>query len=143
MRLTSESPFIWVIIKPYLPNLTCPRTEWLFLMCKCLFLTSECLFLTSECLFLTSECFFLMSECLFLTSGSLFLTSECLFLMSESPFIWVYNENYLPNLTCPRAYSQRPSAYSQPEGKGLLRGPLMSIFFKVTTNFEHLYKWSV
>ena len=26
---------------------------------------------------------------------------------------------YLPNLTCPRAYYQRPSAYSQPEGKGI------------------------
>ena len=28
---------------------------------------------------------------------------------------------YLPNLTCPRAYSQRPSDYSQPEGKGPLQ----------------------
>ena len=125
MRLTSESLFIWVYNQtlPTKPNLS----EWLFL-------TSECLFVTSECLFQTSECLFLPSECLF-------LTSECLFLTSESPFIWVYNQTLpsKPDLSsCPRAYSQRPSAYSQPEGKGPLRGPLMLIFFKVTTNFECL-----
>ena len=50
--------------------------------------------------------------------------------MSGSSFIWVYNQTLpaKPNLS--RAYSQRPSAYSQPKGKGPLRGPLMSIFLK-------------
>ena len=51
-------------------------------------------------------------------------------LTSESPFILVYIKPYLPNLTCPRDYSQHQSAYSQPKGKGLLCRPLMSIFLK-------------
>ena len=47
----------------------------------------------------------------------------------ESPFIWVYNQT-LPTKPSLRAYSQRPSAYSQPKGKGLLHGHLMSSFLK-------------
>ena len=93
----------------------------------------------SECFFLMSECLFLMSECLFLTSECLFLTSECLFLISESSFIWVYNQTLpiKPNLS--ESLFPTSGCYSQPEVKGPLRVPLMSIFFKVTTNFECLY----
>ena len=57
-------------------------------------------------------------------------------------FGFIIKQN-LPNLTCLRAYSQRLSAYSQPEGKGPICGTLMSIFFRVTTNYERLYTWSV
>ena len=120
MRLTSESPFTWDYNEtlPTRPNLS----EWLFL--------------TSECLFLTSECRLLTSECLFLTSERLFLTSESLFLTSENPFNWVYNQTLPTKPNLPESLFPTSECLSQPEGKGPLREPLMSIFLKSLRTFN-------